>query len=119
MKYYARTDGTRCRAIQFKGRDDENTLWIMGFLNDQGIYNHFVEQFETDEWYEDDEGEAWQVIEPEHIKLIREFGVNEDGSRIELGVDKLEPNNYLVERDGEYYVMNVDIFESIYTEVTA
>lgn len=120
MKYYTREDGTRCRAIQFKGRDEEasEVLWLITFLNDQDIKTYWVDKKETDDWFENDEGEPEQKIIPEHLRLVREVELDDDGVWQELGVDHCYLDDYVVERDGEYYVMNKDIFEAIYTEVT-
>lgn len=119
MKYYARADRTRSRAIQFKGRDEaaDEALWIITFLNDQEMITNWLDVEETDEWFVGDDGEYEQKIIPEHLKIVREFGINDDGSRMELGVDHCFLGDYIVERDGEYYVMNKDIFEAIYEEV--
>lgn len=119
MKYYARADGTRSRAVQFEGTAEgpEEVLWLITFLNDQEMFTNWVDEVTTDEWFENEDGEPEQVVIPEHLKIIREFGINDDGSRMELGVDQCYLGDYVVERDGAYYVMNKDIFEAIYEEV--
>lgn len=119
MKYYARADGTRAQAIQFTGRDvsAEDTLWLITFLNDQGMVTNWVAEEHTDEWFENEDGEPEEIINPEHLKIVPEFGMDDDGNRIELGVDHANVGDYIVERDGEYYVMNGPLFESIYEEV--
>lgn len=119
MKYYAREDGIRSRAMQFKGRDqgDEEVLWIITFLTEQGMHVNWVDAKATDEWYEDEDGYPQQVVIPEHLKIVREFGHDDEGNRVELGVDNANVGDYIVERDGEYYVMNGPLFESIYEEV--
>jgi len=118
MKYYKRADGTRCQAIQFNGKGDENTIWIIGFLTGKDIYTYWVDQEKTDQWFENEDGEAEEIIIPEHLKLVREFGLNEEtGERVELGVDQCYLGDYVVERDGDYYITNKDIFEAIYEEV--
>jgi hypothetical protein len=119
MKYYSRADGTMARGIQFQGRDKsmEDALWLITFLNDQGFITNWRDAESTDEWVENEDGEPEQVIIPEHLKIIREIGTDEDGNRIELGVDNAYLGDYIVERDGEYYVMNQQIFEAIYEEV--
>ena len=119
MKYYTRADGTRAQAIQFKGREEhaEEALWIITILNDHGMFTNWVAEAELDEWFENEEGEPEQVIIPEHLKIVREFGMTDDGDRIELGVDRANVGDYIVDRDGEYYVMAQELFESIYEEV--
>lgn len=118
MKYYTRADGTRAQAEQFKGMTDSHvTLWIINFLTSNGMTTHWVDAEATDEWFENEDGEPEEVVIPEHLKIVREFGITDDGDRIELGIDKAEVGDYIVERDGEYYVMNGPLFESIYEEV--
>lgn len=121
MKYYERADGTRCRAIQFKGREEEasEALWIITFLNDQEIRTYWVAEEATDEWFENEDGEPEQKIIPEHLRLVPDVELDEEGVWRELGVDHCYLGDYIVERDGEYYVTNKDIFEAIYAEVKA
>lgn len=119
MKYFTREDGTRARAIQFVGREAnaEEALWIITFLNEQDMITTWVEAESTDEWFENDEGEPEEIIIPEHLKIVREFGLDDEGNRIELGTDHCFLGDYIVERDNQYYVMNQQIFEAIYEEV--
>lgn len=119
MKYYTRDDGTRAQAIKFEGREEgaEDALWIITFLSNNNLFTSWVPEEHTDEWFENEDGEPEQVVIQEHLKIIREFGIDDEGTRIELGVDKANVGDYIVERDGEYYVMDGQLFESIYKEV--
>jgi hypothetical protein len=105
MNYYRRVDGTICKAIQFKGRaeNDENVFNVLDILTKASLLPLWTSVEVTDEWVENEAGDDYeQVVIPEHIK-------------IGAGNDELQLGDYVIERDGDTYFMGGDLFESIWS----
>ena len=102
MMQYTREDGIQCQAVQFMGGAEiapEHVFELLTILNDAELNAIHVKEEETDEWFENDEGEPEQVIIPEHI-------------RTQTNTDQLFIGDYIVKRDGDTYVMDGQLFEA-------
>jgi hypothetical protein len=107
MRYYKREDGTVCTAIQFIGGNEGGKGWnlfvVMDLLTKANLLPLWTAEEITDEWVENDTGDDYeQVVIPEHIK-------------IGAGSDELQMGDYIVERDGDTYIMGGVLFEAIWT----
>jgi hypothetical protein len=110
MQQYSREDGIQCLAVKFAHSADEDPKHVfdlLTILNDAELNAIHVKEVVTDEWEEfvDDEGDldARQVVIPEHIE-------------VQLSQDKLFLGDYIAVRDGDTYVMDGEIFESVWSE---
>jgi hypothetical protein len=111
MKQYSREDGLQCLAIQFIDGAEANpshVFQLLTLLNDADLNAIHVKEEVTDEWREvfDDEGDAIdveQVVIPEHIE-------------VQQSKDQLFLGDYIVKRDGDTYVMDRGLFESVWSE---
>lgn len=121
MPMYIRPDGVMCDAEQFTGVEElteEGLQQQLFMLRLHGIKDsrHRLPTA-TDEWFENEDGEPEERIIPERIEiwaLIRD----EDGNLIEVQQDQAVVGDWFVKRDGTAYVMQQDLFESIWTPVS-
>lgn len=105
FRQYERRDGFQCLAIQFMGGaevDPKHTFDILTILNDADLNAIHAKEEITDEWFENDEGEPEQKIIGEHIKT-------------HANNDLLWIGDYIIKRDGAVYVMDGQLFESVWT----
>lgn len=110
MQQYSREDGIQCLAVKFAHtaeEDSKHVFELLTILNDAGLNAIHVKEEVTDEWeeFEDEEGytDVREIVIPEHIS-------------VKLSQDKLFLGDYIVKRDGDTYVMDGEIFESVWSE---
>lgn len=103
---YKREDGTQCEAVKFEGYVEggaEHIFNITQLLRTAEFTPYWVPAEKIDQWVENEEGDGYdQVVIPEHIKTVN---------------DMLKVGDYLVKRDGDLYVMDGALFDSIYDSV--
>lgn len=107
MRYYRREDGTLCRALKYEGGNEGEKGWnlfvVMDILTKADLLPLWTAEEITDEWQENEAGDDYeQVVIPEHIK-------------IGAGNDELQIGGYVLERDGDVYIMAEALFEAIWT----
>lgn len=105
MQYYIREDDTVCRAIQFKGQSDSpsHLLDVLTLLTKAELTPLWRAELETDEWEENEAGDDYvKVVLPEHIQIVE-------------GADELQLGGYVLERDGDIYIMAQELFEAIWS----
>jgi hypothetical protein len=114
FKIYQRSDRAIAEACQFKGAEGEleyeDTLLLIDFLNENNMNVKLVSERSTDEWEETDEGEIVEIIDPEHLRIQPDRENEENFDRANVG-------DYIVKRDGAFYVMQEELFESIWEMV--
>lgn len=106
MRFYRREDGTICKALQFMGGTDElkdHLFEVMDILAKANLEPLYRAEVITDEWQENEAGDDYeQIVLPEHIFL-------------QAGSDELKVGGYVLERDGDIYIMAGELFEAIWT----
>lgn len=106
MNYYRREDGAICKAIQWNGGDaeiKEHLFEVMDLLAHADLQPSYRAEEITDEWQENEAGDDYeQVVIPQHIKLG-------------AGDDEMQVGDYVVERDGDTYIMGGPTFEAIWS----
>jgi len=109
MEQYSREDGLQCLAIKFAHtaeEDPKHVFDLLSILNDADLNAIHVKEEVTDEWeeFEDEDGDidVRQITIPEHIA-------------VQLSSDQLFLGDYLVLRDGDTYVMDGQLFESVWS----
>jgi len=110
MQQYSREDGLQCLAIKFAHTADEDPKHIfdlLTLLNDAELNAIHVRSKSTDEWeeFEDEDGDTdvREIVIPEHIE-------------VQISSDQLFIGDYIVKRDGDTYVMDGQLFESVWSE---
>jgi hypothetical protein len=110
MKQYSREDGLQCLAAKFTHTADEDPTHVfdlLTMLNDAELNAIHVKEVLSEDWeeFEDEDGDldVRQIIIPEHIE-------------VRMSSDKLFLGDYIVMRDGDTYVMDGDLFESVWSE---
>lgn len=106
MRQYSRADGIQCLAIKFEENGESNPAHVfelLTILNDAELSAVHVKEEATDEWFENEDGEPEERIIGEHIKT-------------QANEDQLFIGDYIVKRDGDTYIMDGPLFESMWTE---
>jgi hypothetical protein len=111
MKQYRREDGIQCLAIQFIDGAEANPAHVfelLTLLNNADLNAIHVKEALTDEWQEvlDEEGD---VIDYEQIIISEHIAVQQSQDRLFI-------DDYIVLRDGDTYVQDYALFESIWSE---
>ncbi len=109
FKYYRRVDGTICKAVKFEGGNEGANGWnlfvVMDILTKANLLPLWTAAEVTDEWEENEAGDDYvNVVIDEHIK-------------IGAGSDELQIGGYVIERDGDTYIMAGELFEAIWSLV--
>jgi hypothetical protein len=109
MQQYSREDGLQCLAIQFTHtaeEDPSHVFELLTILNDAELNAIHVKEETLDEWeeFEDEDGDTdvRQIVIQEHVL-------------VQLSHDQLFMGDYIVVRDGDTYVMDGEIFESVWS----
>jgi hypothetical protein len=110
MLKFKRDDGTTCEALQFMGSNEdvmENRFEVLDILIKADLMPVWVAEAESEEWVENEEGDDYiHPIIPEHILV----GASKDEVKV---------GDYIVIRDGDTYVQDGQIFESVWEMVSA
>lgn len=108
MRYYRREDGTICKAVKFEGSEvggGQLLFEILEVLTKADLLPLWTAAEVTDEWEENEAGDDYvNVVIDEHIK-------------IGAGNDELKLGGYVLERDGDIYIMAGELFEAIWSFV--
>jgi hypothetical protein len=109
MQQFSREDGLQCLAVKFAHpakEDSKHVFDLLTILNDAGLNAIHVKEETLDEWeeFEDEDGDTdvRQIVIQEHIL-------------VQLSHDQLFMGDYIVVRDGDTYVMDGEIFESVWS----
>jgi len=119
MTMYVRSDGAMAEAEPFLGKEemtDHGVQQQIFMLQIHGVKDaRWLPEEETDEWVEGEDGEPEQVIIPERIEIWEPTYDIETGQTELVKHDQAAVGDYFVKRDGAIYVMQKDLFESIWS----
>jgi len=122
MTMYLRSDGAMAEAEPFLGKEEmgeDGVQQQIFMLQIHGVKDaRWLPEEETDEWVEGEDGEPEQVIIPERIEIWEPTYDIETGVTEKVKQDQAALGDYFVKRDGAVYVMQKELFESIWTEIS-
>lgn len=128
MQIFERSDGVRVEAEQFTSFEVDLPRYskLIDWLGKHGIAKtQWHAERPTDEWEEGDYGELFEIVDVEHLILIKddlEAGVDAAGVEHTLVVKdgyevRVDVGDFFVLRDGDVYSMAPEIFDAIFTAV--